>query len=116
VAPETGSTTAPTTSANGGAAPAAPASLASNRTSVEQTYDSEISRLRVIVRQRRLQLDSATVTVLDHNLKVIDDAIAQCKQALSKDPNSRFLMESLNDALDTKVQLLRTAATLPPKA
>jgi len=79
----------------------------------EQTYEAEISRLRAVLNYRRPQLDSSTVAVVEHNLRVIDDAIAQCKQALRKDPASRFLMESLNDALDTKVQLLRTAATLP---
>jgi hypothetical protein len=92
------------------------ASLAANRTSIERTYDPEIARLRTLVRQRRSQMDSTTLVVLEHNLKVIDDAIDQCKKALGKDPNSRFLMESLNDALDSKVQLLRTAATLPSKA
>jgi hypothetical protein len=90
--------------------------LASNKPSAQQTYDTEIARLRVVVDQRRPQLDSVTVAVIEHNLKVIDDAISQCKQALRKDPGSRFLMESLNDALDNKVQLLRTAATLPSKA
>ena len=92
------------------------ASLAASHTSIEQTYDGEIARLRAVVRQRRSQMDSTTIVVLEHNLKVIDDAIDQCKKALGKDPNSRFLMESLNDALDSKVQLLRTAATLPSKA
>jgi hypothetical protein len=33
-----------------------------------------------------------------------------------KDPASRFLMQSLNEALDTKIQLLRTAAALPARA
>ena len=88
-------------------------SKASAKPSVEQTYEAEISRLRAVLNYRRPQLDSSTVAVVEHNLRVIDDAIAQCKQALRKDPASRFLMESLNDALDTKVQLLRTAATLP---
>ena len=83
---------------------------------IEQTYDSEITRLRTIVKDRSAQLDPATVAVLDKNLKVIDDAIAQCKEALRADPNSRFLIESLNEALDSKVQLLRKAATLPTKA
>jgi hypothetical protein len=75
----------------------------------------EITRLRAIIAQRKPTLDTATVHVIERNLKVIDDAIAQCKQALQKDPASRFLMESLNDALDTKVQLLRTAAMLPAR-
>jgi hypothetical protein len=96
--------------------PSAGSSLVSDRPSAEQTYDIEIARLRVIVDGRRSQLDSATVAVIEHNLKVIDNAIRQCKLALRKDPGSRFLMESLNDALDSKVQLLRTAATLPSKA
>jgi hypothetical protein len=106
------------TSGRGAARPstAAQASLASNRLTAEQTYNDEISRLRTVVAQRRSQLDSATVAVIEHNLGVIDQAIAQCKQALRKDPHSQFLMESLNGALDDKVQLLRTAAMLPTKA
>jgi hypothetical protein len=58
-------------------------------------------------------LDPITISVIERNLNVIDDAIAQCKLALSKDPASRFLMESLNSALETKVELLRTATMLP---
>jgi len=92
------------------------ATLVSDRPSAEQTYDLEIARLRVVVERRRPQLDSATIAVIEHNLKVIDDAIRQCKLALRKDPGSQFLMESLNDAFDNKIQLLRTAATLPSKA
>ena len=92
------------------------ASLVSARPSAQQTYDNEIARLRIVVERRRPQLDSVTIAVIEHNLKVIDDAIRQCKLALRKDPSSQFLMESLNDALDNKVQLLRTAAMLPSKA
>ena len=93
--------------------PPSSARLASSKPSMEQTYDVEIDRLRAVLNRRRPQLDSATVAVIEHNLQVIDDAITQCKRALQKDPASRFLIESLNDAFDTKVQLLRTAATLP---
>jgi hypothetical protein len=93
----------------------ASARLVSNKPTAEQTYDMEISRLRTIVDHKRSQLDPATLAVIEKNLRIIDDAIAQCKEALRKDPASRFLMESLNDALDTKVQLLRTAAMLPTR-
>jgi anti-sigma factor RsiW len=107
--------TAPPSSSTGPAAATTrlASSKASAKPSAEQTYETEISRLRAVLNYRRPRLDSSTVAVVEHNLRVIDDAIAQCKQALRKDPASRFLMESLNDALDTKVQLLRTAATLP---
>jgi hypothetical protein len=95
------------------------ASLAANRAAnatpnaVEHSYDAEISGLRTIIAQRRGQLDTATVHVLERNLAVIDSAIAQCKTALGKDPRSQFLIESLNQSLDTKVQILRMTAALP---
>jgi hypothetical protein len=92
-----------------------PARLVANRPSVQHTYETEIASLRLVLDRRRPQLDSATVAVVEYNLKVIDVAIAQCKQALRKDPASRFLLESLNDAMDNKVQLLRTAAALPAR-
>ena len=94
-----------------------PARLASNtKRSAEQVYASEIARLRTIVDRRRAQLDPVTVSVIERNLKVIDDAIAQCRLALAKDPASRYLMESLNNALETKVELLRTATMLPARS
>jgi hypothetical protein len=87
-----------------------------SRPTAEQTYDLEIRRLNAILVARRSQLDTTTIAVVEKNLRVIDDAIAQCKAALQRDPASRFLIESLNDALDTKVQLLRTAAQLPSRS
>jgi hypothetical protein len=84
--------------------------------SAEQVYSSEIARLRTIVERRRAQLDPVTISVIERNLRVIDDAIAQCRLALAKDPASRFLMESLNNALETKVELLRTATMLPARS
>jgi hypothetical protein len=87
-----------------------------SKPSAEQVYSSEIARLRTIVEGRRAQLDPVTISVIERNLKVIDDAIAQCRLALAKDPASRFLMESLNNALETKVKLLRTATMLPARS
>src|SRR5438094_3376431 len=84
--------------------------------SAEQVYASEIARLRVVLDRRRAQLDPVTISVIERNLKVIDDAIAQCKVALAKDPASRFLMESLNNALENKVELLRAATMLPARS
>lgn len=103
---------APTSSAS----VVAPASLVGkDGKTAEQTFDVEIARLRQIVQRRSSQLDPVTISVIERNLKVIDDAIAQCRSALAKDPASRFLIESLNHALETKVELLRTAAMLPAR-
>lgn len=89
--------------------------FASNEPTAEQTYGAEIASLLAVYDKKQSELDTTTVAVLQKNLKIIDDAIAQCRLALRKDPASRFLMQSLNDALDTKVQLLRTATMLPSR-
>jgi anti-sigma factor RsiW len=77
------------------------------------TYSREIDRLRSIYAQNRYQLDPRTAAIIEANLKVIDEAIAQSKAALAQDPASRFLSNQLNSALDKKLELLRTAALLP---
>ncbi len=81
--------------------------------SAEQTFDREIGAMRNIIDQRRGDLDSATVAVLEKNLKVIDAAIAESKAALAKDPASAFLMDRLTHAYDTKLQLLSGVAAMP---
>ena len=93
----------------------ASATVASSTLPVEATYALEIARLKTIVNKRRGQLDPLTVAIVDRNLKLVDDAIAQVKQALQKDPASRFLIESLNNAFENKVEVLRTAALLPSR-
>jgi hypothetical protein len=84
--------------------------LAANN--MEASYDREITRLRAIVDHNRGQLDTATVHVLERNLQVIDSAIVQCRRALQHDPASPILIESLDNALRSKVELLRTTATM----
>jgi hypothetical protein len=79
----------------------------------EQTFDREIGAMRKIVDERRKELDPATVSVLEKNLKLIDAAIAESKSALAKDPASAFLMDRLTHAYDTKLQLLRGVASIP---
>ena len=79
------------------------------------TSSREIDRLRAVFLRNRHQLDPRTAAIIEANLKVIDDAIAQSKEALSQDPASRFLNDQLNNALDKKLELLRTAALLPQR-
>ena len=77
------------------------------------TYSREIDRLRTIFARNRSQLDPRTAAIIEANLKVIDEAIAQSKAALAQDPASRFLNNQLNSALGKKLELLQTAALLP---
>jgi hypothetical protein len=92
--------------------PAVPVQSVSAQTA-EQTFDREIGAMRNIIDQRRGDLDSATIRVLEKNLKVIDAAIAESKAALAKDPASAFLMDRLTHAYDTKLQLLSGVAAMP---
>jgi hypothetical protein len=79
----------------------------------EAVYGREIALLQQIMSQRKTQLDSSTVLIIERNLRIIDAAIEQSRAALAKDPASRLLSEQLTHALDKKVELLRTAALLP---
>jgi hypothetical protein len=63
--------------------------------------------------QRRTELDPKTIAVLEASLRVIDQAIAESRAALERDPASRFLNQQLTRTLDRKLELLRTAALLP---
>jgi putative zinc finger protein len=79
-------------------------------------YDHEITRLHSVIEQRRGELDPKTVAAIERSLAVIDTAIAQARSALAADPASRFLHGRLTDALDKKVELLRTTAMLPARS
>lgn len=86
-----------------------------NAVPVQQIYAAEIAELDSIVRNRRSQLDTGTVAVIEKNLRIIDQAIAQSRAALARDPNSGFLHDQLNNALNQKIALLRTVALLPAR-
>lgn len=79
----------------------------------EAVYGREIALLQQIMTQRKTQLDSSTVLIIEKNLRIIDAAIEQSRAALARDPASLLLSEQLTHALDKKVELLRTAALLP---
>jgi hypothetical protein len=82
----------------------------------ESEYSRDVAQLRAIVRQRRAELDSTTITVLEKNLEIIDRAIAESRTALQRDPASEFLADQLARAMTKKVAILRTAALLPARS
>ncbi len=108
--PSTGGTVAPVTP---GSETTRPQSRAVLNAPGAETYSREIDQLRTLFARNRAQLDPRTAAIIEANLKVIDEAIAQSKAALAQDPSSRFLNKQLNSALDKKLELLRTAAVLP---
>jgi hypothetical protein len=94
---------------------ATPVVAVNQKLSATVTYEREIDGLRSIVRDRRSQLDPKTLAVIERNLSVIDSAITESRDALRKDPKSAFLVDQLDHALDTKLELLRTVAMLPAR-
>jgi anti-sigma factor RsiW len=75
-------------------------------------YDAAVRDLETVLAQNRGRLDTATVHVLEHNLHLIDAAIAECRRALAADPASPYLNAHLADTMQQKLELLRQAARL----
>ncbi len=82
----------------------------------QSEYARDVAQLRTIVSQRRTELDSTTIAVLEKNLELIDRAIAESRAALERDPASDFLADQLARAMTKKVAILRTVALLPARS
>jgi len=111
-APSAGETRA-VSRTTGGSESASPLRMVNQSSPTEAVYGKEIEMLQRIVTDRKTQLDSTTVAIIERNLQIIDRAIEQSKAALARDPASRLLSDQLTHALDKKVELLRRAAMLP---
>jgi hypothetical protein len=56
------------------------------------------------------------VKIVEDNLALIDAAVKQARDALQRDPASGFLTEQLDNALQKKIELLRTVTALPSRS
>ncbi len=75
-------------------------------------YDAAVADLEKAVKQGRGRLDATTISVVEHNLQIIDQAIAQARDALAADPANTYLSGHLVEARRRKLDLLRRAAAL----
>jgi len=82
----------------------------------EAALAPEIVQLQQMLKQRRDKLEPSTIKVVEDNLALIDAAVKQARAALMHDPASGFLTEQLDNALQKKVELLRTVALLPSRS
>ncbi len=98
------------------AASLSPVSLAQLRGSASakgvESYDAAIHDLEAALAAHSSQLDPATVRAVRQSLAVIDAAIRQAEAALAQDPNSLYLNNHLERALDRKLEVLRSITTL----
>jgi anti-sigma factor RsiW len=75
-------------------------------------YDAAVADLEKALKDGRGRLDASTVSVVEHNLQIIDLAIDQARQALGADPANSYLNGHLVEARRRKLDLLRRAAAL----
>jgi tetratricopeptide (TPR) repeat protein len=75
-------------------------------------YDAAVSDLERALDERRNDLNPRTVEILERNLKLIDAAIAQARQALEQDPGNAYLNRHLVESRRRKLELLRRAASI----
>lgn len=78
----------------------------------EVSYDKAVAELEAALQQHRTQLDTATVRVIQENLAVIDQAIAEAKAALAADPANVYLNTHLAQTQRQKLDLLQRAVAL----
>lgn len=75
-------------------------------------YDAAIGDLERVLAEQRGRLDPRTVMVLERNLRVIDDAIREAREALAADPANALLNAHLAGARRRKLDLLRRATLI----
>ena len=75
-------------------------------------YAAQVAALERTLQCGRSQLDTATVRIIEKNLKIIDRAIRDAQSALVADPGSAYLNLHLAQEMRRKLELLREAANL----
>jgi hypothetical protein len=78
----------------------------------EEHYQSAISKLEQAAKSNDGSIDPQTAAILEKNLTVIDQAIAESRTALKTEPQSQPARDSLFDALRRKVTLLQDTIAL----
>jgi hypothetical protein len=79
---------------------------------VEEAYGPAIRELEEALLQDRDRLSPETVEVIEENLRIIDRAIRDAREALAADPANPRATRMLNGMYETKVQVLQQAASL----
>jgi len=92
-----------------------PTALAADVRSVnfaDAQYDAAVLDLERALHERRNDLNPRTVEILERNLRLIDAAIGQARQALEEDPGNMYLNRHLVESRRRKLDLLRRATAI----
>jgi anti-sigma factor RsiW len=101
-----------TAQGNAGAAAAVQESIEEEFRLAEQHYQNAIAKLEDAAKSDQDVIDPQTAAMLQKNLRVIDEAIAESRAALGSQPQSTPARDSLFEALRRKVSLLQDTIAL----
>jgi len=92
--------------------PTAPPDVVRPVNFADPQYDAAVSDLERALAERRNDLNPRTVEILERNLRLIDAAITQARQALEQDPGNAYLNRHLVESRRRKLELLRRATAI----
>jgi len=78
----------------------------------ERLLQSGVAKLKEGLGSDEAALPASVAVTLDHNLQILDQAIAESSDALQKEPQNIAARNSLFDALQRKISLLQDTITL----
>lgn len=87
-------------------------SIADDLTIADQHFQSAIEKLEAAVKNNDGSIAPELAAVLEKNIPVIDQAIAESRSALQNEPQSAIARDSLFEALRKKVNLLQDTIAL----
>ncbi len=76
------------------------------------SYDREARDLAARLAERRATLRPETISVIERSLRQIDDALADVRAAIERDPASRSLTDAARRLYNQKLDLLRRSTAL----
>jgi anti-sigma factor RsiW len=76
---------------------------------VDQRYGEATAELERLLASQRSELAPETIRLVEENLRVIDQALAEARAALREDPSNPALTDFVRSAYEKKIDLLRHA-------
>jgi hypothetical protein len=77
----------------------------------ERAYLATVDELTTVLNESRERLSPETVRALERSLAIIDEAIAEAREALLNDPANQVVSDLLRKGYEQKVDFLRRAAS-----
>ena len=87
-----------------------PATGSGNFSVTEAAYERAAEELAETLEYRRKDLSPTALAVIEHNLRIIDEAIRETQAALAADPRNERVAELLWASWEKKIDLLERAA------